>query len=24
MLRVYGPEGTVKDGTYVPPDIQER
>jgi hypothetical protein len=24
MLRVYGPEGTVKAGTYVPPDIQER
>ncbi len=24
MLRVYGPEGTVKGGTYVPPGIQER
>jgi hypothetical protein len=24
MLRVYGPEGTVEDGTYVPPGIQER
>jgi hypothetical protein len=24
MLRVYGPEGTVEDNTYVPPDIQKR
>jgi hypothetical protein len=24
MLRVYGPEGTVKDNTYVPPGIQKR
>ena len=24
MLRVYGPEGTVKGGTYVPPGIQGR
>jgi hypothetical protein len=24
MLRVYGPEGTVKDNTYVPPGIQQR
>jgi hypothetical protein len=24
MLRVYGPEGTVKDNTYVPPGIQTR
>jgi hypothetical protein len=24
MLRVYGPEGSVKDNTYVPPDIQKR
>jgi hypothetical protein len=24
MLRVYGPEGTVKGDTYVPPGIQER
>ena len=24
MLRVYGPEGTVEDNTYVPPGIQER
>ena len=24
MLRVYGPEGTVKNNTYVPPGIQER
>jgi hypothetical protein len=24
MLRVYGPEGTVKDNTYVPPGIEKR
>jgi hypothetical protein len=24
MLRVYGPEGTVADNTYVPPGIQPR
>jgi hypothetical protein len=24
MLRVYGPEGTVKDNTYVPPGIKKR
>jgi hypothetical protein len=24
MLRVYGPEGKVKDGIYVPPGIQNR
>jgi hypothetical protein len=24
MLRVYGPEGSVKDNTYVPPGIQKR
>jgi len=24
MLRVYGPEGTVKDNTYVPPTIEKR
>jgi hypothetical protein len=24
MLRVYGPQGTVEAGTYVPPGIQER
>jgi hypothetical protein len=24
MLRVYGPEGTVEDNTYVPPGIQKR
>ncbi len=24
MLRVYGPEGTVKDNTYVPPRIEKR
>ena len=24
MLRVYGPEGTVKNNTYVPPGIQQR
>ena len=24
MLRVYGPEGTVKDNTYVPPGIRKR
>jgi hypothetical protein len=24
MLRVYGPEGSVKDNTYIPPGIQQR
>jgi hypothetical protein len=24
MLRVYGPEGTVEDNTYVPPPIEKR
>jgi hypothetical protein len=24
MLRVYGPEGTVEDNTYVPPGIEKR
>jgi hypothetical protein len=24
MLRVYGPEGTVADNTYVPPGIRRR
>ncbi len=23
MLRVYGPEGSVADGTYVPPGVHE-